>query len=497
MFGQKNYNELQGINGKYRINQIGCFLVSFCNLMERFGKGVDPLTLNRIFRDKGIWLDVDDGIRDDLSFGSISRHDGNIVVTGTGAGVPPHSNAIVKFTGLNNGFGTHFCLVADRNAGTIVDSWDGKVKSWNVYGGPKSWATYEDRTPKPVPVPQAPVAPADSIVVQAGWGISHVAKAAGYEDYAKKDRWNYLARINGHADYTTFRLSPNQIVKVRGADPAATPAPVPVMPTEAPQQPEVVNISVQAGWGITHVLKAAGYSKEQYENPAEWDRVAQLNGSAERLRLKPNQVVRVYRSPIAPVQATPAPVVEAPQPVAPVVEQPKQAEAVTENADGSVNVPVTVVPKDPKAYQKTLVPEDKVYIAATSKIIHDMDKLHMDLQLVAGQKVTSGGRFTREELNADGVLETVEYVITKKHLADGTWYGIPADFLGAAKDPNAYVGPLVNDEDDDSLFDLDLVMELKDAVGLTGTREKFLDFLGKLYDGLSKLKFWNKNKGEK
>lgn len=488
-YGQKNYNELQGINGKYRINQIGCFLVAFSNLLERFGKGVDPLALNRIFREKGIWLDVDDGIRDDLAWSSISRHNGNIVVTGTGAGVPPNNNCIVKFTGLNNGFGTHFCLVADKSKGLIVDSWDGVVKHWSVYGNPDAWASYEDRTPKPVPTPAVP---ADSIKVQAGWGISHVAKAAGYADYGSASRWDYLARINGHKDHSTFKLSPNQIVKVRGADPATpkpSPAPAPQKPQEASEQLEVINISVQAGWGITHVLKAAGYSKEQYENPAEWDRVAKLNGSNERLRLKPNQVVKVYKKPIqAPAPAVVVPKVETPQPVTPVIDPPKPA--VQENADGSVTVPVTVTPKDPKAYQKTLVPEEKVYIAATSKVIHDMDKLHMDLQLVAGQKVNSGGRFTKED--EDGKL--TEYVITKKHLEAGQWYGIPADFLGAAKDPNAYVGPLVNDEDDDSLFDLDLVMELKDAVGLTSTREKFLDLLGKLYDGLMNLKFWNKNK---
>lgn len=500
MYGQKNYNEIQGINGKYRINQIGCFLVSFCNLLERFGKGVDPLTLNRIFRDNGIYVDVDDGIRDDLAYSSVTRANGNVVVTRTGTGLPPSNNCIVKFTGLS-GFGTHFCLVKDAARGIIIDSWDGKEKHWSTYNNPDVWAEYADRSPAPAPKPAptpAPSVPADHLKVEAGWGLSHVAKAAGYEDWREESRWDYLARINGHADRHSFRLSPNQIVRVRGADPAATPAPAPQKPVEAPQQPEIVNISVQPGWGITHVLKAAGYLEQQYKNEKEWDRTAALNGSATRLRFKPNDVIKVYRNPLpqeAPAPApVPAPVVEAPQAVAPVVDPPKQAEEakkeVEENADGSVTVPVTVVPKDPKAYQKTLVPEDKIYIAATSKTIHDIDGLHMDLQLVAGQKVTSGGRFTKEDENG----KVVEYVITKKHLTDGKWYGIPADFLGAAKDPNAYVGPLVNDEDDDDLFDLDLAVELRDAIGLTSKREKFLDFLGKLYDALMKLKFWNKNK---
>lgn len=489
-YGQKNYNELQGINGKYRINQIGCFVTSFCNLLDRFGRGVgDPIQMNRILRDNGIYLDVDDGIRDDLAYGSVTRVNGNIVVSGTGSGVPPHNNCIVKFTGVGT-FGTHFCLVADVAKGLIVDSWDGVVKSWNVYGGPKQWAAYEDRTPAPQPAP-TPSAPVDTVVVQAGWGISHVAKAAGYADYGSEDRWNYLARLNGHADRSTFRLFANQVVKVRGDAPAPqAPQPAP-QPAPAPQQPEVVNITVQAGWGITHVLKAAGYSKEQWDNVAEWDRVAALNGSATHLRLKPNQVVKVYRNPLpiaapapAPVpEPTPAPVAEVPVAVQPVVDPPKQA--TQENPDGSVDVPVTVVPKDPKAYQKTLVPESKVYIAQASQLIKDADGLHMDLQLVKDQKVTSGGTFEKDGKH---------YVITKKHLEDGKWYGIPVELLDAGQNPDTYVGPLTKDNDDDiaHLLDDDFIMETKEALQTFTSREKFLDFLGKIYDLILKLNVFKK-----
>jgi hypothetical protein len=510
-FGQKNYNEIQGINGKYRINQIGCFLVSFSNLLERFAQPADPLSLNRIFRDNGIYVDVDDGIRDDLAYSSVTRANGNIVVSGTGTGKPTSNNSIVKFNykSGNGLFNTHFSLVHDAAAGLIIDSWDGQIKSWNVYGGPVFWASYENRAPAPVtPVPAAPTQN-DSIVVQAGWGISHVAKAAGFADWDQESRWNAIAQLNGHANRTTFRLFANQVVKVRGDVPAA-PVQAPTKPVEAPQQPEVINITVQAGWGITHVLRAAGYSKEQYENEAEWDRIAALNGSASRLRLKPGQVLKAYKSPIAPVQATPAPVavpepvptvVETPVAVAPVVDPPKEAaKEIQENEDGSVNVPVTVVPKDPKAYQKSLLPEDKVYIAVTSKLIHDMDKLHMDLQLVAGQKITSGGRFWKHD--DDGKAR--EYVITKKYLADGKWYGIPVEYLGAGQDPNAYVGPLLSDEDDQddyllNLLDPDFIAESKEALKTWSSREKFVDFLGSIYDKLVSLVTFKfiRNKKEK
>jgi hypothetical protein len=503
-YGQKNYLELQGISGKYRISQIGCFITAFCNLLDRFGKGVgSPVEMNRILRDNGFYVDVDDGVRDDVGYSTVSKVNGNIVVSRTGKGLPPSNNCIVKFSGLS-GFGTHFCLVSDASRGLIIDSWDGVEKHWSTYNDPDEWAEYVDNSPVAAAAP-APSAPADSIVVQAGWGISHVAQAAGYADWASVSRWDYLARINGHADHSTFRLSPNQVVKVRGADPAEQAPAAPQsnsQPVSAPAEPEVVNITVQPGWGITHVLKAAGYSQEQYEREAEWDRVAALNGSASRLRLQPGQSVKVYRNPLPAVQAaapveTPAPaVIETPQAVTPVVDPPKQAEEIQENEDGSVIVPVTVVPKDPNAYKKTLVPENKVYIAATSKTIKDMDGLGMDLQLVAGQKVTSGGSFEREE-TVDGKKVTVKYVITAKHLSENKWYGINKDFLGAAKDPNAYVGPLVKDEDDDvlkNLLDPDFIAETKEAIGKFTHREKFIDSLGVIFDAVAKLRFWDRTK---
>lgn len=495
-YGQKNYLEIQGISGKYRISQIGCFITAFANLLDRFGKGVgSPIEVNRILRDGGFYVDVDDGVRDDVGYTTVSKVNGNVVVTHTGVGTPPHNNCIVKFSGLESKFGTHFCLVADAAQGLIVDSWDGQVKSWDEYGGVKEWAAYEDRSPAPQPAP-APSVPEDSLVVQAGWGVSHVAKAAGYADYTEVSRWDYLARINGYADHSSFRLSPNQVVKVRGADPAAAPAPAPQNAPEAPQEPEVVSITVQAGWGVTQVLKAAGYSQEQFERPEEWDRLAALNGSSTRLRLQPSQVVKVYRTPLPvnqPVQASITPEVPAtPAPVAPPVVP------AAENSDGAVSVPVTVIRVDPNAYKSTLQAEEKVYIAATSKVIKDMDGLGMDLQLVAGQKVTSGGAFEKEEI-VDGQKVMVQYILSKSHYGDGKnvkWYGINKDFLGTAKDPNAYVGQLVKDDEDedDDLFDLDLAMEAKEAANLLTSREKLIDLIGKLFDAFTKLKFWNKKK---
>lgn len=159
-YGQKFYLQPQGIPPtRYRLDQVGCFVTSFCNLLERLGRGAfDPATLNAIFRDNGIYIDVDDGVRDDLGWSSISQIDGNIVVTSTGGGWPPTNEAIVKFhytsprTGVEQ---DHLCLVADTNAHTIIDSYDGQVRNPGYYGEPVAYATYGVQQPTPI-VPIAP-----------------------------------------------------------------------------------------------------------------------------------------------------------------------------------------------------------------------------------------------------------------------------------------------------------------------------------------------------
>lgn len=158
-YGQKNYADIQGINGKYRINQIGCLLTSFCNLLERYGMPVDPPTLNRIFIQRGIYLDVDDGIRDDLGWQSVTAYNGQIVTTVKSGGVTDR-NSIVRLA-ASNSFGTHFCLVDSIRADGvyIVDSWDGAVKHHNTYGPITGWAVYTHNKPQPVggdmPIPDA------------------------------------------------------------------------------------------------------------------------------------------------------------------------------------------------------------------------------------------------------------------------------------------------------------------------------------------------------
>jgi hypothetical protein len=161
-YGQINYPQKVG-NGPYTIAEIGCFLTAFCNLLSRFGEQIDPPALNNEFMQKGSYLlDPEDGpgVHDDLAWGSVSAHDGQVVVVGTGGpGWPDSNDAIVKFIYTSKRTGqhvTHFCLVQDHNAGTILDSWDGNVKA-SPYGVPVAWAKYERHQPQVVtpPAPQS------------------------------------------------------------------------------------------------------------------------------------------------------------------------------------------------------------------------------------------------------------------------------------------------------------------------------------------------------
>lgn len=147
------------------IADVGCFLVAFSNLLERFGEPVDPPTLNNYFIAHDSYL-VDGPNRDSLGWGSVSAYNGNVAATQIGgAGWPPNNEAIVKFIYQSQRTGqqiTHFCLVIDHDAGTILDSWDGHVKH-TPYGNPVGWATYERHQPEIVAPPPSTETPAFSV----------------------------------------------------------------------------------------------------------------------------------------------------------------------------------------------------------------------------------------------------------------------------------------------------------------------------------------------
>lgn len=157
-YAQTNYSQLQGktVNGvrpKYPISAIGCFITSFCNLEERFGRKIDPGTMDNELARTNLYIDVDDGVYDDVGWDTICKYDPNLSIIKIGKGTPSDTNSIVKFSYKSTrtgNFTTHFCLVADAAKGLIIDSWDGQVKSWSAYGGPVAYATYAKKTAQPV-----------------------------------------------------------------------------------------------------------------------------------------------------------------------------------------------------------------------------------------------------------------------------------------------------------------------------------------------------------
>jgi hypothetical protein len=136
--------------------------------LARYGTEVDPPTLNQYFITHGNYLhDPSEavGLNDDLTWSSVAAYDGQIGIASTGTGWPSSNEAIVKFiykSSRTHTTVTHFCLVADASAHTIIDSWDGITKV-SPYGTPVSWASYDKHEVQPV-TPPAPVeAPAFTV----------------------------------------------------------------------------------------------------------------------------------------------------------------------------------------------------------------------------------------------------------------------------------------------------------------------------------------------
>lgn len=462
-YAQNKYNELMGINGKYRISQIGCFLTSFSNLLERFGRPVSPLDLNARFRDAGIYVDIDDGVRDDLAWTSVTQFDSNVVLTRRGTGTPPSNNCIVKFTGIGT-FGTHFCLVADLNQGLIIDSWDGQVKHWNAYGGPKEWAEYKDNTPASVPqqvnpVPTSPEYDGNSITVLPGQGLSHLAQTAGFGDFGNESRWSAIAALNGSGDWRSFNdsLKPGQRIVVGQPD----------RPREIPEF-----VTVQRGFGLANVAQVAGYP--DWDTQGRWADIARLNGSGDwnafNNGLITGQVLRVKPETVAPAPV-PTPVVEAPQPAP--AESPAEV------------VEVKVTPKPETTWKDTLELHEETYKASKTIIVKDLDMLHADKHLVKHQIVNAGATFKK-----DGIT----YLRTKKHITEGIWYGVPIDAVVKSETPGR-VGPLDTTEiSDDDLFRIDMSLEARQAFHNLTRRERIVEFVARVQAWI--LGFTQKDKKE-
>jgi hypothetical protein len=276
-YAQTSYPQKQGINGRYTIHDIGCFLTAFCNLLTlRYGHDVNPLTLNAFFVNSGRYVDIDDGVRDDLDWGSIGYFDGNIKVTrlvnrGTSqtAGLPDTNQAILKFYYYSDrlqAFTTHFALY--DGDGYIIDSWDGKRKHINatIYGNPVAFAEYVLNVPQPQ-APPAPPSPTYEVVENYPggkeivlnkqptnlWGMNYrefqYMSEHPVESHNPGEHWivtNKVRHVNGHYYYR--RDGQVDGFNVLDCDDYVAPVPVPepvkspvggLPPVEMPLAPKI------------------------------------------------------------------------------------------------------------------------------------------------------------------------------------------------------------------------------------------------------------------
>lgn len=152
-YDQKKYTSQIG-DTTNTIAEAGSFLTALSNLLLRFDIDVSPETLASKFES----LETDPS---KLTWTSISQLFPEIGVFEVKNGNPQFSDSIVAFD--FNGRKS-YGAVADATAGTIIDSFDGEEKDWDLYGAPVVYATFVKYKPLEVtplvfsaPVTETPV----------------------------------------------------------------------------------------------------------------------------------------------------------------------------------------------------------------------------------------------------------------------------------------------------------------------------------------------------
>lgn len=467
-FAQINYQQKLGSGpGADTIANVGCFLTAFSNLLERFGEPVDPPTLNDYFINHDDYM-AEGALRDLLGWGSVSSYDGAIHVVATGSGAPSADNSIVKVIYKSTRTGntiTHFCLVHDAAQGLIIDSWDGRVKSWNVYGGPVSFATYDRTAPVPTAPAPAPAPEGKRLFLPSAAGTWRVYNLGG--PYSVGHEVGKLAPGNFPPGLTYEVLGnvlPNfvkihtesygdvaiytgpdtiaQFVDEAPAPPAPEPAPAPAPTPPAPSLPPlpsnttytklpsplelVLNKDANA-WKLdfaddahataagqlsqgTHFTAFGKAQRTDGDKPCYF-MLEQDFGNADTTGV-PNSNVGVNTVDLSP----------APAPTPPAT---PEAPAAPQNASEEVKVPVTI-----GSWKNTFKEAYGVYRANKDLVVTDLDGKMPDQKLGHDLKVTVAGTFTKGG---------VEYYRTIKSQNAGHWYGIPKNSLVQAVDSGSAV----------------------------------------------------------
>lgn len=130
-FAQKDFSSKIG-NSDNTIVSAGSLLTAIANLLGRFSFSIDPESLANYLQD----MEVDPS---KLTWGHISLVHPEVGIFAIGNGSPEYNDSIVVF---NHNGRISYAVVADARAQTIVDSFDGEVKDWNLYGEPKMFVTF-------------------------------------------------------------------------------------------------------------------------------------------------------------------------------------------------------------------------------------------------------------------------------------------------------------------------------------------------------------------
>lgn len=459
-YAQKNYPQTQGINGRYPISAIGCFITAFCNLQEDFGYNVNPLDLNNWLVDHNGYVDVDDGVRDDCGWGTISLLDPNTQVSRTAdhginrdAGWPASNNSIVRFYYRSVQSGQmiyHFCKVADAANHIIIDSWDGQRKT-TPYGEPTAWAEYSHATPVSTTPPevatapqQAPPAPKYEVVetypdgklVQLNkqptnlWGMNYAfnyMKDNPVEVHAKGEIWTVTNKVK-HEDGMYYYRREGQVDGFNIVDCDDYTPPVvqlPAAPVTAPSSEKYDVIKPIAGY-VT-ATRAANHTDASAEVAAGsywvFNKIFSKDDATKLIAINvttkqgyPGAWVNPDDNVPDPPKASDwnytNPVVTPPEPTP----APEPAPVEVEDYKASY-VPFRSAHAEPGPRR---------YVTMRTTAFKDFEGKHDDITLKKPQEVNISGRFTKDN---------VTYLRPKKMADQGLWYGA-AEVDPETQEPN-------------------------------------------------------------
>lgn len=139
------------------------------------------------------------------------------------AGTNAKKGDVVVLWGLaGNPYG-HIGIASGKSTPTHVEIWEQNGSSGNGQGqgGDRIRLRMIPRTRIAGLIRRkvaAAPAPVQHIIVKSGWGLSHVAKAAGFKDWWSPARWIAITKLNGKGtNWVAFNrsLKVNQKVRVR------------------------------------------------------------------------------------------------------------------------------------------------------------------------------------------------------------------------------------------------------------------------------------------